>query len=128
MLDGWGLQIAAQRMREAYNDIVSGRDPSRDLPQFRDVVLEDSDYLGSPDYQQDAAFWKSRMSPAPPPLLRARAEVSAAAFGYPAENCALQLESTLVRGLCEQSKACGVNTSHALIGIMSGLLALLFRK
>jgi arthrofactin-type cyclic lipopeptide synthetase A len=123
MLDGWGLQIAAHRVREAYNDIVCGRDPIRDLPQFRDAMLEDSDYPGSPDYQQDAAFWKSRMYPAPPPLLRARTEVSAAAIGYPAENCALQLETTLVRRLCEQSKACGVITSHVLIGIMSRLLA-----
>ncbi|MGI5962758.1 MAG: amino acid adenylation domain-containing protein [Lawsonibacter sp.] len=66
--DGWTQVLLCNRIGQVYQDLLAGVEPTLSpIPNYRAHVEEESQYLTSPAYAKDAAYWEQVLQQAGEP-------------------------------------------------------------
>ncbi len=61
--DGWSVALLIARMAEAYDQLKTGNlNYQPEIPQFREFIKLEREYLQSPRYTDDKQFWNEKLS------------------------------------------------------------------
>ncbi|MBS5824841.1 MAG: amino acid adenylation domain-containing protein [Clostridium argentinense] len=68
--DGWGIFLINKKVMNIYNSLIKGNIPKEDtLYCYKNLMVEDSEYLYSKEYERDKIYWKQKLEMLPEPLI-----------------------------------------------------------
>ncbi len=68
--DGWAISLINKRVMKIYNGLIKGNLPEENtLYCYKNLILEDSEYLYSKEYERDKIYWKKKLEVLPDPLI-----------------------------------------------------------
>ncbi|MBC7913529.1 MAG: hypothetical protein H7Y07_05330, partial [Pyrinomonadaceae bacterium] len=68
--DGYGFIVWIQYIASKYHSLTSGQEIEFKYPLYRDEAIKANQYLSSSAYEEDAAYWKEKISSKPEKLLQ----------------------------------------------------------
>jgi amino acid adenylation domain-containing protein len=116
MMDGWGFSNWAKRLALLYADPFS---PLDYIPEWRELSLQDQDYLGSAKYLADKHYWSEQMKGSTsfltPRYLRELADQSC----IPSQRRAVQISRTEFCDLQRMAGDAGGGVAHHFLAMLA---------
>jgi len=97
--DGWTQIMLCNRIGEAYLALLEGHAPAlTDSPDYADYVAEEQEYLSSPAYEKDKAYWEEALRTAGDAA--ALRGVSGSTMSHVGRRTRFQLSGQLNHAIC----------------------------
>lgn len=104
--DGWSQVLFCNRIAETYFELLAGRRPQlKPVPSYQLHVDKERDYLNSPAYERDRAYWAEKMAGFLEPS--SIKECASAAVSPVGQRSTYRLSQTLnhaIQSFCEQRR------------------------
>ncbi|WP_457034050.1 amino acid adenylation domain-containing protein, partial [Kitasatospora sp. P5_F3] len=120
VVDGYGVWLIGRRLGEVYTALATGGAPGPTPFAPLDTVLgEDTEYLKSPQYEQDREFWTHRLADRPEPIALG-GRMAAASHGFLRQDDLLPAED--LDRLKETAAKAGVSWYRVVLAAFAAYL------
>jgi amino acid adenylation domain-containing protein len=131
--DGWSISLIVRRMAEAYSDLASldlardtaGRAATTAQPSYLDFVQDDAEYLESPKFDTDRAYWAAKYADASEPMIERDAGPAhrVPAGPVPSGVGQMWLERRFYDELAQMATDLGATIFHVMVGALYSYFA-----
>ncbi|MFK4475597.1 NRPS condensation-like uncharacterized protein, partial [Paenibacillus sp. RC73] len=120
VIDGWGFALLISQMFDNYNKLVQGiGEMNRTLYSYADFISDNQNYLNSPAFLKDRAFWQNKYLTIPEPLFSRGMDIDDGdGDSVWSARRTLTINKALYNQMIEFCKEEGCSSFHYFLGIL----------
>ncbi|ALP39316.1 non-ribosomal peptide synthetase (plasmid) [Paenibacillus sp. IHB B 3084] len=120
VIDGWGFALLISQLFDNYNKLVQGiGEMNRTVYSYADFISDNQNYLNSPAFLKDRAFWQNKYLTIPEPLLsRGMDTDDGDGDSVWSDRRTLTINKALYNQMIEFCKEEGCSSFHYFLGIL----------